>query len=1377
MTNIIQKWQKKHLQQLKQKAGARYTPELNVDLPISEVFDGICRTERFYIKIREKYGEILREFNHIASSYEKAELQKVYEKIKKLSEELFELIDSIKTFGNKKIPWMEISKKAEELSEILWKFSHQLREERDLIKSEQAPPSRDGSYQQSLSEKYNSNIHFIFKVQDLIYDFKGLAVSDKAKLSNHPFLLLTGPAGTGKTHLLCDIAAHRIKNKLPTFMVFGEYFSRSKDFWSQFLMQLEFGRKIKTKKDFLTMIDELGEKTQTRSLIIIDALNENITHTPNYWKDNLDKIIEDIKKYPHIALAISVRNGFEGEVLTEKQKSFFLHLEHQGFRFKEWEAVNKFFSAFFLPLPEIPLLTPEFQSPLFLLLFCKAFVKRKNKKERQIFRGHEGATYIFESFILNATELIAQKFKIPKGASKSPAYRVWNEIIKEMALEMVEQNDDRIQEEKLIQIIQKTYPNIESGEFLHTLESHTLIVKVPRYNENYSIDGFDVKFPFQKFSDHLIGRYIFKKFEDEFGKHNKNKVTAKKFFSKRRKLGKYLSKSGNRGIVEALSIQCPEQLKGIEFTEITPYFHRDKYLFGVALDSFVESLVWRDPKSFSKDERGTLSIINKFIVTNESRHHNFLNSLLSVAPIPNHPFNADRLHDYLFKISVPQRDSWWSTFLHYQHGRQGAVDRLLEWSWSDQDKKHLSDESILLTVTAMSWFLTTSDRFVRDKTTKGLVCLLQNRTHLLPLLLEKFKDVNDPYITERLYAVAYGCALRFQGKKEDLKLLALWVYENVFKDNRPPVHILLRDYARGVIEVALRKGTNIKIDTDKINPPYQSEFPKNIPTEEELQKKYKYIYEQKGYIGVWFSVMSWDFARYVLGTNSWSSEWSGRSLNNPEPRREVIFQKFKNSLNEKQQALLKEAANRFSGIHLPEGSNIIKILESGTKVFTKEELEKEDRETEKRMKKAYNKLLNSLETQQRQFFDQEIEPYLNKDNCITDPLETFDLKLMQRWIIDRVGKLGWHPDLHDKFDRDVNSNITNRQEHKAERLGKKYQWIAYHEFLALIADHYEFKEEHFDSEPTKYKGAWNPRVRDIDTSFILQDDSHVNNSIKLINWRKKHGIFNMREKNETDSAWLRKVDVLPNSKKIIQLADDDGKEWLMLEGLLNWKEEIPPEHKENYNYPSRVIWYMIKSYLVKRGNAKKFFAWSKKQDFMGRWMPESHNIYEIFLGEYPHSLAFEDLRHDSSDWVKSAMRAEDLPVPVVVTDASYLNEFTLDCSHNGSVSVKLPCKWLVNQMHLNHKHLDGRFYGSNGNLITISTSIFEENFPSALLIEKKALIDFLEANNYSIVWTLLGEKHLIGDMGTGNRGMLEISGAYTLSSKHNIVGKSHSKFT
>lgn len=1371
----------KYLEDIKQKVGARYTPELNVNLPISEIFDGISRTENFFTTIREKYGELFREFRYVTSKYDN-ELQKNYDQVEKDIKSLFKILESIREYNTSHIPWDKIQEQTKVLEDKLWKFTDQLRKEKAQIKDIKTSQKKDGSYQPSASEKFNSDIHHIYKTQEIVRYFVKLSSSSKAQISNSPFLYLTGSAGTGKTHLLCDVVEHRIKNEkdiLPALLVLGEFFLAEKDFWSQVLVQLGIENTIKTKEDFLKKLDNLGKEAKCRSLFIIDALNENITHAPNFWKNNLNSIFQDINKYPNIALIVSVRSGFENEVLTEKQKTLFIHEEHHGFRFKEWEAVNKFFKAFSLPLPEIPLLMPEFQNPLFLLLFCKAFKKRKNKKKKQIFRGHEGATYIFESFILNATDIIAKEFRIPKNRFKSPAYRIWNEVIKEIASEMVNQNDERIPEEKLNEIIQKTYPQVDIGKFFQALESNMLILRVPRYTKGKMDSGFDVRFPFQKFSDHLIARYIFKKFEEEFSELNKNHETAKKFFSKRRKLGKFLSKSWNRGIIEALSIQCPEQLKGIEFIEVAPYLIKDNYLAQMATEAFVDSLIWRNPKAFSKDGKNTLKIINQNIIITESGHNQLLNAFLSVAPIPNHPFNAERLFQHLSKFPMPKRDSWWSTFLHYQYGEKGAVDRLLQWSWSDQEKKHINDESTFLTSIALSLFLTTPNRFVRDRATKGLVGLLQNRIHLLPKLLEKFKDINDTYVAERLYAVAYGCILRNQEDAKNLRILAEWIYENIFKDNKPPIHILLRDYAREVIMVALRRGVGLKINESNINPPYKSKWPIIIPSEKELKKKY--YTKDRGFLDIWSSVMYnfgslADFGNYVVSSHL--DSWSGRQLTHPEPNRKKLLEKFKKQLNAKQKELLEKVTNPFFGIDITEIYKHIDIVAPNfEKKLSGKEIKRQEIKEKKKQQKAFAEFKNSLSEAKKIYFRKEIKPFLDDRGSINDPFDRFDSGLAQRWIFNRVVELGYNPDIHSQFDENVNSHISDRREHKSERIGKKYQWIAYHEFMALVSDHFEFKGDSLSDLEENYKGPWNPYIRDIDPSFIIQNDSHIKQSATFSQWKSKHGHYDAWEKKKTDVDWIKTNDDLPNPKNIIQTNDDNKKEWLMLEGFVNWEERTPPESKK-YDISVRKVWYMIKSYIVEKNDAKKFYKWAKKQNFMGRWMPESHDFYEIFLGEYPNSLTFEDLRDDYNICKKSGRGNDDLPIPIIVTDDSYLNEFTFDCSHSGSVSVKLPCKWFVNNMDLYHKHLDGRFFNQKESLIVLATRIFEDTFPSALLIDKQVLINFLNTNGYSIFWTLLGEKQLIG----GNfprkdfAGRTEIIGSYAMDMRGQVIGNYDAKF-
>src|SRR4029077_4480838 len=129
-----------------------------------------------------------------------------------------------------------------------------------------------------------------------------------------------------------------------------------------------------------------------------------------------------------------------------------------------------------------------------------------------------------------------------------------------------------------------------------------------------------------------------------------------------------------------------------------------------------------------------------------------------------------------------------------------------------------------------------------------------------------FRDVNDPYVAERVLAVAYGCALR-SNDNHAVGELAKDIYRLIFKDGKPLPNILLRDHARGVIESALHRGLKLSIDAQKIRPPYKSEWPSEIPSEESLKKYGQWQKDmpedERARLHLYDSVMgSEDFARY-----------------------------------------------------------------------------------------------------------------------------------------------------------------------------------------------------------------------------------------------------------------------------------------------------------------------------------------------------------------------------------------------------------------------------------------------------------------------------------------------------------------------------------
>ena len=183
-------------------------------------------------------------------------------------------------------------------------------------------------------------------------------------------------------------------------------------------------------------------------------------------------------------------------------------------------------------------------------------------------------------------------------------------------------------------------------------------------------------------------------------------------------------------------------------------------------------MIWRKTNTITSKLK---DYINEHVISYQDTHNLFLETLLLITSNPKHLFNANFLHKHLMGFSLPDRDAFWTIYINGQFGATTPVKRLVDWAWSEEDKTHLSDDSIFLSAKTLSWFLTSSNRFLRDSATKSLISLLENSISILIQVLKEFDGVSDPYVYERLYAVAYGCAIRTKNR-EALKGLCVCMF-------------------------------------------------------------------------------------------------------------------------------------------------------------------------------------------------------------------------------------------------------------------------------------------------------------------------------------------------------------------------------------------------------------------------------------------------------------------------------------------------------------------------------------------------------------------------------------------------------------------------
>ncbi|TYQ16955.1 UNVERIFIED_CONTAM: hypothetical protein Cloal_3545 [Acetivibrio alkalicellulosi] len=308
------------------------------------------------------------------------------------------------------------------------------------------------------------------------------------------------------------------------------------------------------------------------------------------------------------------------------------------------------------------------------------------------------------------------------------------------------------------------------------------------------------------------------------------------------------------------------------------------------IKGFCNSLKWRKSCTINKK---TLEYINNVILKSRSGFESLFDALVLISTKIAHDLNAERTVDYILSYPMPDRDSKYiPMFDEFYYEEGSSVNRILDWCLSKNINENVLEETIRLTAIMIATFLLSSNNSLRDKATKALVNLLNGRIDILISVLEKFQNVDDPYITERLYAVSFGCIVSEQ-TNANVEKLALYVYNKIFNTENVYPNMLLRDYAKNIIDYAKYKVASEELLSLNVLPPYKSEFPQ-VPSDEEISK-YKYDYNSEEFEDYFWSQNAilnsmkveydrngspggyGDFGRYIF--QSYFSNWKGLNYN------------------------------------------------------------------------------------------------------------------------------------------------------------------------------------------------------------------------------------------------------------------------------------------------------------------------------------------------------------------------------------------------------------------------------------------------------------------------------------------------------------------
>ena len=660
---------------------------------------------------------------------------------------------------------------------------------------------------------------------------------DRYREADHQCVLVRGDAGSGKSHLLAHCAVQARARNQPAILVLGEQFLDSQPPLVQLCQQVGWNGGADS---LLMALNVAGSIAARPALLFIDALNESDQR--RLWKSHLHLVAEEVRKYPHVRLVVSCRSDFVGITMPDGFKTGVPDnwglIEHRGLGDVLAEVVARYFASYNIQSQHFPPLLDEFRNPLFLDTFCRAF------ENQSLPAGPITLQTVMERRITRLAEKIQQDIDCDEHHVRK--------AILALAKKICSNNGFAITETAARAAIEPHSPSTEQSRSLYThlLSNGVIVERIDRYWEDDS--PVVVRFAFERFSDYFIAQGIL---EDVA-----NVVALQSLVQQGGRLGwlrAWETYSDNRGVARALTVLVPERY-GIELVDVLPaeIEHR-----GVALTDLMDSLLWRSGTSITGSTETLL-----FEASRYGSAASFVEALLRLSTIPDHPFNARFLHDLLSAMTLPKRDATWTLPVAQLASDVGTVpSSLVEWA-IQVPRELVSDEQAALVATVLLWLGSSNRVAFRSQAGLAAIRILRGRPHITRDLVDKFDAVNDPYVVERVYAVACGVAMR-EPAGEGLRELASTVHRLVFSTAEVRPHVLLRDYARALLEAAAyRDCLDEDIASQSYRPPYVSRWPSIIDEAEAQQIEN----DQK-----WWRIVSsvrpesmggyGDFGRYVMG--------------------------------------------------------------------------------------------------------------------------------------------------------------------------------------------------------------------------------------------------------------------------------------------------------------------------------------------------------------------------------------------------------------------------------------------------------------------------------------------------------------------------------
>lgn len=1072
---ISDSWIKQHNKAIISILGQRFNQEFNIDTNTESETSFFCKDSSAIDNINKMKTFFLEKLKSL-----EWDMQRRYSvKLQELRETISELPDITYSNIENAFTWHDTVTRS--ASVFLAELNTRLEEIKRLMELPSEQNKTSGFSRNSLLDEYWG----ICRIIKIVDDFQFSA--HLQNLIKNKIMLIHGEPGIGKTHTIANqISKLQAEGRTSVFFL-ADAFTNDSPITKQMMEQYETGVDF---SEFLNILEIKAENKHSEIIIFIDALNE--TKYFRLWKRYLPDIIISIDRLRCLKLVISCRTDYLQDVIPDSvmQNEHICKIEHTGFANKTIEAARKYFEYKQIPFTLYDYSTLYISNPLLLKLYCDTY------------DGNEVSLInLYEKLCLHINDNLHNKSQYP--------LKYKTDIVTPFALAIsawfVHHHSRQIGIKEIMTLPYWNEYGIQDKQyFLNYLCIEGLL------NHKHIAHGEDTySFLYDQMNDYFYA----KAFSDTW----KNKREAKKtiretlyssyLFNHQRNVNPltlmYISEFYNKKYHE----ECIDLMINMEQKENRKHI----------IDAYINSLNWR--------RSGDISIVHfqSFIKKHNPSKDAILNLLINSSLKPNNPLNADYLHSILFKMPLAHRDRDWTSkineYFNYPE-LQKAVDMIRSYINGDNSAKICGKNHEELTITLFVWFLSSSNIKLRDDTTFAITELLKTNFSACLSVLRKFEDVNDSYIMQRLYAAVFAACCKNPDKtKEKYQQLAEYIYSTIFNQDEVYPDILVRDYARLIIELFLHENPAYsgKIKKGEIAPPYKS---KPLP-----------IMESSPYFD--------ESHKTELTDSNWGS-------------RKII-----------------------SSMRLEE---FIYYGDFGRYVFEQN--------------------LNHFDVNKRSMF------YLALSIIFED--------------------LGYNDMLFSEIDHKTISGIPIYRKEHIERIGKKYEWIAFYNILARVSDQCTMIDR-FSRTTGKFDGPWEILARQFDptllpVSFIKKEQAPAFPSQDGL---RKDIIKEILSLEERPQEWIDSsgilIDRLP---QLILQKDSESIEWLYLDALFVTRT------KDRFEDEKLTMWTMLRSFFVTEEQESKLMEMAKMEQDIWTYEMNQTAHSNIYSREYPWSPSCKKINEE-----------------------------------------------------------------------------------------------------------------------------------------------------